>query len=79
MMKSEESIVRMLEHELGIARKNVESAQTWASRFGHYDDCGSEYESEYTEAKAVCEYLEKLLPRVRELTKNISKNRVGLG
>ncbi len=43
-----------------------------------YGDCGDEYESDYREAKAIVEYLEKLLPELRKLEAP-SKNRVGLG
>lgn len=60
------SVIRVMEDELGKARQNLKSAQSSLSMFGHYDDCGPSYRQDYYEAKAVAEYLEKLLPELRK-------------
>lgn len=58
-------LLRTMEDELGKARIRLHSARKSASRFGHYDDCGDDYNNDYREAKAVVEYLELLLPKLR--------------
>lgn len=58
-------ILRVMEDELGKARQSLKSAKQDASMFGMYDDCGAEYERDYIEAKAIVEYLELLLPKLR--------------
>lgn len=60
------SVISLLEHELGKARKSLASAQRNNAQYGYYDDCGDDYRRDYYEAKAVAEYLEKLLPEVRQ-------------
>jgi hypothetical protein len=63
---STNTTLRTMEHELGRARASRDAARSSASMFGMYDDCGPEYQSDYREACAIVEYLEKLLPRLRE-------------
>ena len=67
-------LLSAMQHELGKARNNVKIAREQASTFGRFGDCGSEYESDYRNAKAVCEYLESLLPKLEAMVKPVAKN-----
>lgn len=67
-------LLSAMQHELGKARKNVKFAREMVNTFGMYDDCGSEYESDYRNAKTVCAYLEALLPKLEAMVKPVAKN-----
>lgn len=61
------TVMNTLEDELGKVRRAANSAKSNAYSFGMFDDCGPEYERDHIEAKAVLEYMEKLMPRLREI------------
>ena len=59
------NILDMMETELSTARLRVAAKVKTAASFGHYGDCGDDYNDDYRDAKAVVEYLEDLLPKLR--------------
>lgn len=68
-------LLRVMEDELGKARSKMRGAKQSAIEFGHYDDCGSDYRRDYSDAKALVEYLELLLPKLRAMIKSSKKGK----
>lgn len=68
-------LLRVMEDELGKARSKLRGATQGATMFGHYDDCGSDYRRDYSEAKALVDYLELLLPKLRAKIKPSKKGK----